>query len=351
MNRTHRNVLGDVARRLGCTVVLVYGASAGGRAVAEETRLDVRWSPIVDLHFLARNIEADLKADRPIAMRPLLDAVRRVNAVLGNDALSWGVLEGNLYECQTAQDVFTRFSELPERFVPRGRGGAGGKEAAEIQLRSTGMDLAQAMIKVEGQYLVAVAPKNEQLVMEALRSFTERLGANESKCLSYMIEHLGGQDPGSPIPVYFVADMMFPGAVTQIRPGRVGGVCFVAVRGIEPLQLVETVLHESTHALDVVWGEDSVFHELRTKLSAVLPTGSRDLHDVPHTLMFVHAGETVRRIVDPGHRHYGDVSGYYARLGRATKAVRQPWVDYLDGKISREAAVSQMVEAVRPNAP
>jgi hypothetical protein len=67
------------------------------------------------------------------------------------------------------------------------------------------------------------------------------------------------------------------------------------------------------------------------------------VHDFVHTLMFVQAAGTVRRVLDPGHKDYGDVDGYYAKVPRAAAVVVPAWRDYLDGKISREAAVEKIV--------
>lgn len=68
--------------------------------------------------------------------------------------------------------------------------------------------------------------------------------------------------------------------------------------------------------------------------------------DVPHTLMFIQAGETIRRIVLPTHVHYGDAAAYYAKVPLATRAVRTVWIEYLDGKITRETAIDRIIETV-----
>jgi len=327
------------------TILTTVGVNA--LRAQEATRLDIRWSPIVDLHFYARFAATNPSSQAPPAeLEPLLAAVQRINEALGADLLSWGLIEGSFCDCATSAGARTAFAKLPERFTLRPqRPSESGKE---IALRSLALELGEAVAKVEGSYLTTIAPKNEQLVRQAQEVVTQLLGPKETACLSYMIRHLGPDDPKAMIPVYLVADMPYPGAVTQLRPGRVGGVCFVAVRGVEPLQLVETILHEATHALDVVWPETDVFEQLRVKLQAVgPPVDRRDLRDVPHTLMFVHAGETVRRNIDADHRHYGDVSGYYAKVPRATNAVRGPWIDYLDEKTSRDEALERIVDALR----
>lgn len=327
------------------TILTTLGVNA--LYAQEATRLDIRWSPIVDLHFYARFAATNPSSQAsPDELRPLVAAVQKVNEALGADLLSWGVIEGSYYDCSTGADARAAFAKLPERFTLRPK--RPGESGQEIALHVLALELGEAVAKVEGSYVATIAPKNEQLVRQSQEVVSQLLHSKESACLSYMIRHLGPDDPKAMIPVYLVADMPYPGAVTQLRPGRAGGVCFVAVRGVEPLQLVETILHEATHALDVVWPETAVLDQLRSKLQAVgPPVDRRDLRDVPHTLMFVHAGETVRRNIDADHRHYGDVSGYYAKVPRATNAVRGPWIDYLDGKTTGDEALERIVDALR----
>lgn len=314
----------------------------------ETTKLDIRWSPIIDLHFYARAIEADPKAEKPAELQPLFDAIGRLNKIFGKDIMSWGALEGNLPGCQTAADVKKVFVDLPEKLTLRGRGATSPKE---IEFRAIALDLAGALEQVEKYYLEKLAPVHEKLVKDAQMLLAGYFLEKERDCLGFIILHLGGKDPGKAIPVYLVSTMMFPEAVTMRRPEGAGGVCFLAVRGVEKFHLIELILHESTHAMDVVWGEDSGLAQLRTKLAAVLPAESRDLHDIPHTLMFVQSGETVSRLLKKRYKHYGDSSRYYAKVANATKAVMAPWMEYLDGKISREQAFDKMVEAAKQPKP
>jgi hypothetical protein len=62
--------------------------------------------------------------------------------------------------------------------------------------------------------------------------------------------------------------------------------------------------------------------------------------------MFVQAGETIRRLVDPKHEHVGVVSHYYDKV-RAVADVELPaWKDYLDGKSTRAEALEKIVAGV-----
>jgi hypothetical protein len=110
--------------------------------------------------------------------------------------------------------------------------------------------------------------------------------------------------------------------------------------------MVETVLHECIHALDIsTQSQPTALQVLRKDLQAAgLAPRSEMMRSVPHTLMFVQAGETVRRLLNPEHKHYGDVAGYYAKVPEAVAAVREPWTAYLDEKLTRDAAIKQIVE-------
>ena len=109
--------------------------------------------------------------------------------------------------------------------------------------------------------------------------------------------------------------------------------------------LCEMVIHESIHALDLsTLAQDTVLVALRRELTAAgRGPSTPEFRDVPHTVMFVEAGEVVRRVLDAAHKHYGDVEGYYAKVPQAVSAVREPWIAYLDKKTDREAAIRAIV--------
>ena len=108
----------------------------------------------------------------------------------------------------------------------------------------------------------------------------------------------------------------------------------------------ETVVHESLHVLDILSAAGrGAFEGLRSRLRAagVIAPDPR-LRDVSHGLIFIAAGEAIRRHLDPAHQHYGDTTGLYARLGLSAQCTRQPWVEYLDGDLDREAALDRAIE-------
>ena len=326
------------------TLALLSGPAVGepGECVkaGEETRthLDIRISPVVDLHFSIRAAAAgpeDSVSTEGVAVQ----AVQEMNKALGGGLLAWGPVEGALLDCKTAADVLDSFGQLPETFGLRFR-----TPGKTVELRKHAVRYARALQDAEESFLEVTWPKHQSTLAALENRLDKGLAPKETDCFDYMIKHLGMEDPKITIPVFLVAEAPFPGAFThRARGGR--AVCFVSARDAAGSQLYETVLHEATHALDVATYGHNVFATLREKLSeAGLSRRDRGLRDVPHTLMFVHTAETVRRVLDPHHEHYGHVSGYYKKVPQATEAVLPPWTDYLDGKITQAAALDRIVQ-------
>ncbi|MDM7916313.1 MAG: hypothetical protein QUU85_13785, partial [Candidatus Eisenbacteria bacterium] len=158
---------------------------------------------------------------------------------------------------------------------------------------------------------------------------------------------LGLTPSPEPIPVYLVARSPWPHGVTH-RTHQGGGVCWIGADGDSGGLLIETILHEATHALDVR-SREGVLAELRARLAASPLQGSPSRQrDIAHTLIFVEAAETVRRVLDPQHIDYGEASGYYARVGRVAEVERTIWRQHLDGRVSREQAIAAIVDSLAP---
>ncbi len=308
-------------------------APAQETASAPVTRLVFEMSPPVDLWFYVR-AKAETEETVP-GFDGAIESVRALGRELGS-FLAWGAVEGALQDCRTLGQIGEAFRALPESWAPRSGG-------ASVALRAGAERCFAGLKQVERPFLEELWPAHEDEIAGALALIQPTFEARLPACLAYHMERLGMKDPELEIPVYLVAEAPFPGAVTHRgREGR--GVCFVAVKGVEKTQLYETVLHEATHALDLATEGASVLEDLRARLRAAgLTPSDRELRDVPHTLMFVQAAESIRRTVDPAHRDYGEVSGYYGRIGPSAELVRGFWRDHLDGKLTREQALEGIV--------
>jgi hypothetical protein len=303
------------------------------------TELDVRVSPVVDLHFYVRSLtRGGPDAAPPEWCRDAVKAAIDLDRALPRANLGWWFVETRLYGTETAAEAATALARVRDTSADNDANNA---DAAPV--RRLVSALAESYTRAEPVFLERLWPQHRAKIDATVALIRERLVPKASECFGYMIEKLGMADPKATIPVYITADGPWPGAVTH-RLGGSQSICFVAAAAAEGTQLLETVLHEATHGLDIADAGGSVFEILRGRLEAGGVTRKNPMwRDVPHTVMFVQAAETIRRIVDPAHRDYGDVEGYYGRAKEATAAVRGPWREYLDGKITRDEAVERMV--------
>lgn len=298
-------------------------------------RLDLRSSPFVDLHFWVRHLAAEPGGTAPT--QPILDAVA-VAAELDRDLggpLAWGPIEGLFGDCRNSADALAVLEKLPETFELR--------SGRKVELRQRARRLVESLAAAEPGFLETVWPEHRRAIDAARKRIEAGFAPRAEACLAYVAESLGLSASDLAIPVHLVFEIPSPGAVTQ-RDDDGHGVCFVAIQGVEGTQLFEVILHEATHALDIATKEGSVLDELRSRLEkAGFTNRDRMSRDVPHTLMFVQAGETIRRKVDPKHEHYGVAAGYYDKV-RAVADVELPaWIDHLDGKSTREEAIARIV--------
>lgn len=314
-------------------VLALQAAESPAATATEPTRLVFEVRPVLDLDALVRSLASNA-GDVPEELRPAVDAARAVESVLGRDLLRWGPMLGAMAGCDTAEDVLHAFEGLPESFELLGR---------PVALRATALDYGAALAAVEPAFLETQWPDRRVRIEAARARIQAGFVPKEAGCLAFHLESLGMHDPGLSIPVALTATAPFPGAVTFRGPdGR--GVSFVSVDGHDGTQLFEVALHEATHALDLAAGEDSVFAALRRGLEAA-GVGPRDRigRDLPHTLMFVQSAASIRRMVDPDHQDYGQVSGLYERLEPVAEIVRGIWGDHLEGNVSRDEALDALV--------
>lgn len=331
-----------LAAALGSVMLVAPSLGQGaGDAPSPESRIEFRVSPVLDLHLSLRRAAAgqpvDPSLDQLAGWQAALDAARNLESALGG-ARGWQQIEGNLADRSDAGEVAEAFAELPESLT------FGGQARA---LREPAVAYARAMQAVEPAFLAGAWPVHEAAIERARADLASNLEPNAGPCLRHVIESLGMTDPGVTIPVYLVRAAPDPGASTVLtRDGR--GVCFVGVDGASGSMLAEIVLHETVHALDVATrDQDHALNALRRRLEAAGVDRRRPLwRDTWHTLMFIQAGETIRRIVDPAHAHYGDAAGYYAGVQRVTDAARTPWLEYLDGRLSVDQSLDRIVAGV-----
>ena len=314
--------------------VLILFIAALAFAEPAPPPLDLRINPLMDLHYWVRKLGSE-KGELPVVegLPAAVAAARQAGQSLG-DVQLWGILDGSFTEASSPAELAHVATQVPESFTLRD-----GKTT--IPLRQDLASLAAGYQGVEKGFLATVWPKHREMAERAAAALRKELFPKAAEVYADVSRHLGLPAPKAPIPVYLVGAAPFPGAFTM--RSQSGPFSVVALEGEPDSQWVEIVVHETIHALDVQAGEGSVLAELRRRLGQVPGADPQAVHDFVHTVMFVQAAGSVRRVLDSGHKDYGDVKGYYTRVGRAATVVVPAWREYLDGKIDREAALARIV--------
>lgn len=340
--------------RVACIVLLasfvspLHAQPSGPSAPSSDpARLDLRESSFIDLHFYIRaqgdepaysRGEAFADAHALAALNAAVDAAERLQSDLGGER-GWGLIEPLLAQCTSAADAVAACGNLPESFKPASGG--------EVQLRDGAVALATAYSAIEPAFLETVWPRHREQIEGARLGLTRDLLKKQDQCFEFITTSLAMNVSDLTVPVYLVAESPAPGGFTHRQRGG-GGVCFIGVEHASGSLLDEVVLHESIHVLDLATqSQDTVLQVLRRKLvENGVPRTDSAWRDLPHTLMFVQAGETVRRLLDESHRDYGEVAGYYDKVPEAAACVRPAWRHHLEGAATAPEAIDEMVRAL-----
>ena len=309
------------------------------------TSLEFRTNPLLDLHLGLRAAAGGGELPAFEGASAAVEAIRTIDRALGSP-LAWSLLDGAVAEAPDLAAVRTIFAQLPEERAMPGGG--------TVALRARALELVDALAAAEPRFMAEAWPARRAAIDMAREALAKRLLPHQRECYEFLLSTLGMKDPGLEVPVCLVTNVPPFGGITYRRlGGKPGGTCVVGVADNSGTLLDEAVLHESLHALDTATaGQPTVLNRLRTDLEAAgIPARSRTLHDVPHTIMFVEAGEAVRRFIDPKHVPFGEAKGYYAKVPEARDAVVQTWMDRLANRIGVDEAVAKVVTAsARPEA-
>lgn len=332
-----RTALSEFARSLALVALMLSGA---GSAVAQQTRIELRIQPAIDLWTSAR-AHAYSPDGAPEELAPLVGAM---HALSKHVSRGWGFLEGGLNGATSTQDIVDQLGSVDKA---RTRGGEEVDISAEVQA------VMKALLQVEPVHREKLWPARLAVLQEKHKYLETTLLPKQAQAFAYMLRSLGMDDPGIVVPVYLVSHSPRPGATTYYDQDRNGfSIVSVDLETIQGTALAETVLHEATHALDMASNrvsedrvsEKNVLAKLRDRLRDA-GLGFRDpaFRDLPHTLMFAQAGETIRRFVDPDHVHYGSgPSTYYQRVQHG-EMERDLWIRHLDGEVSLDQVLDRLV--------
>jgi len=320
--------------------VEVSGPDTAAPQRTDGTSLELRVSPLVELYFYVRAQAADVDVEPPPGYEAAVDAARAIQRSLGSFG-GWGPLDTQVFVAADAEELLRGFAELPEPYERRGR---------RISIRDDAVRLASAIQELETDFARLLWPARKAELDRRIAYLQREFMPKHREALVFMMQSLAIPDPGITVPVFLVNATNPPGGMTYyLRGGAPVSIIDVTVGGADEL-LLETILHESSHTLDLASRDsESVFATLRALLEERGLTRKDDAyHSVPHTLMFVQAEETMRRLFNPDHLAYGDATTLYERTGVTAVVEREIWPRYLDGELSRDEALRGIVETLHP---
>jgi hypothetical protein len=240
-----------------------------------------------------------------------------------------------LGEVSHASELVAIYEKLPEKKDVGGQ---------MVQFRADAVRLARAMAAVEATYRKGPYRLHSDAISVAAKDLAAHLVPNEAAILRAIETDMALPSGARPIVVTLVSDAPYPGIFAADQRGRVMA-SFVRVRGLDGSALVETVLHESLHALDEMTVREST---AMNALRAALAKRGIDAEDsnaemAINTVTFAEAASLVRRFVDPNHKPLGE-SGFYTLYAPAP-AIVEAWTRHVGGE-ALDATADAIAKAV-----
>jgi len=301
--------------------------------VSDQKRFEIRVKPFIDLHFyIYKLLSGDEKPPAIDGFAQAIEAARQV-------PMYQTLIDLALFNCENAADAERAFSQFPETYKTR--------QGNVIPLRERAVHLARRLAVIEKPFLEKVWPQHRDAIQRAATRVAQTLEPKQRECFNYLATHLGMEAADYVVPIYLVAEMPWPAALTATGKETNHGVSVINVGANQDSDLFAAILHEAIHALDAETnGTGNVLIEFQNQL---LKNGfdKNDfvVRNAPHFLVFIQSVETVRRFLDSSYQPYNE--GVFARPGLQpmVRVERPIWTAYLDGKFSREDALRQMVVA------
>ncbi|HSD47594.1 MAG TPA: hypothetical protein VLB87_13290 [Pyrinomonadaceae bacterium] len=310
-----------------------YRVTRSESRAPEKRRLELKVRAFPDLYFYVYKLAlASDKQTNVEGLAPAIEAARQL-------PFSLTPVELIAFRQENAAGAAKAFAEVSETYKM--------KSGEVVQFREKGVRFGQSLVAVEKHFLDNIWPQHKALLDKAVAHVEQTLVPKEQECFDYLTRHLGMESAEQVVPIFLVAETPWPGGFTMWGKDATHGVCVISVTAYQRSDLNTAILHEAIHALDLeTKGKGNVLVELEQRLlKAGFAAGDAVVRNGPHLLVFIHSSETVKRHVDPSYQPYGE--GIFARPGlQSIVKVELPnWIDYLDGKISRDEALNRMVDA------
>ena len=283
----------------------------------EGAPIALRRSLVADQYFWLR--AKVLEGEAPPAFAESFAAMRDLRGDLSADPTAWEDLEVPLGEVSSAAELLAIYEKLPEK---KDVGGV------TVAFRADAVRLARAMATNEATYRKGPYRLHADAIALAATDLAAHLLPHQASILHAIEADMALPGGARPIVVTLVSDAPYPGIFAADQRGRVMA-SFVRIRGLEGTALIETVLHESLHALDeMTVREPTAMNMLRAALAKRgIDAENSNAEMAVNTVTFAEAASLVRRFVDPKHRPLGE-SGFYMLYAPAP-AIVEAWTRHV----------------------
>ncbi|HWP31996.1 MAG TPA: hypothetical protein VNK96_09790 [Fimbriimonadales bacterium] len=210
--------------------------------------------------------------------------------------------------------------------------------------------IAKAMRLSRPLYEKNLKQKHKEQFQKKLQDIEKGFSPHEQDVVDFMIRGLRFPKETLRVPIILVAFAPHPGGLT-VRSSNNGAVCIIGMSQFSGSTFYEAIVHESIHAFDATFASsDNALSMLREMLLRN-GVGREDAiyRNLPHTLMFVHSAEAIRKYVNRKHRPYGETSGYYSKMGKISELVETHWQEYLKKGDNLETTLQLVVEKALKN--
>jgi hypothetical protein len=276
-----------------------------------------------------------LEGEAPPAFGEALIAMQALRSDLAPDPTAWEDLEVPLGTAERARDLVAAYGELPKTRDVGDR---------PVLLRSHALRLARAMEASEAAYRAGPYREHSEAIARAAKDIRECLLPKVDSVLAAIETEMALPDVQRPIVITLVSDAPYPGIFAADARGRTSA-SFVRVRGLDGSALVETLLHESLHAMDELSVRSpTAMNKLRGALaSRGIDESDPNVEMAVNTVTFAEAASLVHRYVDATHRPLGE-SGFYTLYPPAS-AIVAAWDRHVGGE-SLDATADAIAKAV-----
>ena len=306
-------------------------ATAGTSRSPADVEILFHWEKYLIIHTYLR-VLASKKADPPQAYSGPIEVYRRqLGLVPGREI--WFTMESYIAKAKNAQALRGQLTTFPYEF-------------RSYNLEPTGKAIAEAILEAlpvfENEAWPALEKRRSGEIDPMLAGLFQ---PNKKKLLQFMLTSLNAAEiPVRRVDVNLVQRYMVTGFETKPIHGRY-------------FTIIETGRFSTEELLETLVMVLGRIIELDDRANAhgallMLRERQRSLHLpnpalFPRAVLYWTAGEAIRRVVDPEHRHVGETRGIYQRaLWRFLPALEQYWTPYLDGGLSLDEALNGMIRLV-----